>query len=233
MARRVAAWLGMGLLVSLSARAEEPDRYARPRAAMVKGLRSLGYGDERVLAAMGEVPRHLFVPEEHRKDAYDDRPLPIGEGQTISAPHMVARMTELLQLRASDRVLEIGTGRGYAAAVAGRLAKEVHTIEIMEPLCEAAKETLPRAGAQNVFVYCGDGYKGIPEKAPFDKISVTAAPDHIPPALVEQLARRGRMVIPVGPEGRDQKLQLVLKDEKGGVRVESLDDVRFVPFLRK
>ena len=160
-------------------------------------LRSRGIDDPRTLRAMAKVPREKFVPNELRNSAYDDRPLPIGYGQTISQPFIVALMTQRLQPKASDRVLEIGTGSGYQAAVLSELAGEVYTIEIVRPLAQHAEVVLRELGYNNVHVKAGDGYKGWPEHAPFDGIIVTAAPDHIPQPLVEQLKEGGRMVIPV------------------------------------
>ncbi|MDB4433364.1 protein-L-isoaspartate(D-aspartate) O-methyltransferase [bacterium] len=185
-----------------------------------------GVRDSRVLAAMSKVPRHEFVPPELRGRAYQDRPLPIGHGQTISQPYVVAAMTEALELGGEERVLEIGTGSGYQAAVLGELCREVFTIEIVEALAERAKGDLERLGYENVEVRAGDGYGGWPERAPFDAIMVTAAPDHVPEALVEQLALGGRLVLPVGRYV--QELMLIVRTSEG-VRRERLMDVRFVP----
>jgi protein-L-isoaspartate(D-aspartate) O-methyltransferase len=185
--------------------------------------------DERTIAAMLAVPRHRFVPSEQRPHAYEDRPLPIGEDQTISQPYIVASMTELLQLRPGMKVLEIGTGSGYQAAVLAQITPWVFTIEIKGPLCERAKGTLKRLGYTTVQVRHADGYHGWKEQAPFDAIIVTAAAPQVPPPLVEQLKPGGRMVIPVGPPMLVQSLRLVTKDEKGRVRSKSLYGVRFVP----
>jgi protein-L-isoaspartate(D-aspartate) O-methyltransferase len=185
-----------------------------------------GVRDPRVLAAMLAVPRHELVPEAVRAHAYEDRPLPIGEGQTISQPYIVAVMTELLALDGSERVLEVGTGSGYQAAVLSGLASEVYTIEIVPELARRAAADLARLGYANVHVREGDGYGGWPEQAPFDAIVVTAAPDHVPEPLVAQLALGGRMVVPVG--GLIQDLVLVRR-EADGVRQEHGLGVRFVP----
>ncbi len=182
--------------------------------------------DTRVLQAMRDVPRHEFVPEARRPAAYEDHPLPIGHGQTISQPYIVAFMTEKLKPDKEDRVLEIGTGSGYQAAILSRLVKEVYTIEIVEPLGRQAAEALTRTGCTNVFTRIGDGYKGWPEKAPFDAVIVTCAPDHVPQPLVDQLADGGRMIIPVGKWS--QNLVLLRKTE-GQVRQEAVLAVRFVP----
>ena len=190
-----------------------------------------GIADERVLAAMRTVPRHEFVPEEQRHIAYDDSPLPIGHGQTISQPYIVALMTEQLRPQPQDRVLEIGTGSGYQAAVLSGLVKEVFTIEIIAPLAKRAETDLRRLGYTKVFVRAGDGYKGWPEQAPFDSVIVTCAPDQVPRLLVEQLKEGGRMVIPMGPEGGVQELYL-LEKRGGEVKQKAILPVRFVPMTR-
>lgn len=185
-----------------------------------------------VLAAMRKVARHDFVPAAVADRAYGDYPLPIGEGQTISQPFIVGTMTEVLEVKPGDRVLEIGTGSGYQAAILGELAREVYTIEIIEPLARRSRETLERLGYKNVFVRAGDGYRGWPEAAPFDSIIVTCAPDHIPRPLVNQLRIGGLMVIPVGQELRGvwsaQQLVVVRKTPKGMER-QAIMDVQFVP----
>jgi len=201
------------------------------RAAMVD--EQLGARDirlPRVLDAMRRVPRHLFVPEPQRGNAYGDHPLPIGHGQTISQPYIVAFMTQAIDVRPTDRVLEIGTGSGYQAAILGELAKEIYTIEIVTPLAERARETLASLGYRNVHVRAGNGYLGWPEQAPFDRIIVTAAPDDVPPALVEQLKAGGLMAIPVGDVS--QELRILRKTATG---LETLDTlpVRFVPMTGK
>ena len=188
--------------------------------------------DTRVLDAMRRVPRHLFVPPAQQKDAYEDRPLPIGHGQTISQPYMVAIMTELARPLSEHRALEIGTGSGYQAAILSELVREVFTIEIVEPLGTEARERLRRLGYKNVEVRIGDGYAGWPEKAPFDLIIVTAGAAHIPEPLVAQLKPGGRMVIPVGPHWQTQILKLITKDANGKARTEDIMPVRFVPLVR-
>jgi protein-L-isoaspartate(D-aspartate) O-methyltransferase len=185
-------------------------------------------GDRRVLDAMRRVPRHRFVPDRLRGRAYENRPLPIGEGQTISQPLIVALMTHLLDLDRDDRVLEIGTGSGYQAAVLAELAGEVFSIEIVEPLGKQAAEVLAELGYGGIRLRIGDGYLGWPESAPFDAIIVTCAPDHVPGPLREQLAEGGRLVIPVGEAGTVQQLILEEKREGRLIRREVLD-VRFVP----
>ena len=188
--------------------------------------------DEEVLAALRSVPRHEFVSEGLRSAAYADRPLPIGHGQTISQPYVVARMTALLRPEAGDRMLEVGTGSGYQAAVLAEIVESVHTIEIIEPLAESASARLERLGYADVRVRHGDGYFGWPEAAPFDGIVVTAAASHIPPPLMDQLAPGGRMVIPVGPPLQVQSLMLVEKRADGSVVQRHVMPVRFVPFTR-
>jgi len=185
----------------------------------------------RVAKAMREVPRHEFVPPSRRHAAYENRPLPIGHGQTISQPFIVALMTDLLELTPDARVLEVGTGSGYQAAVLSLLAKEVFSIEIVRPLGEQASEVLQRLGHSNVTTRIGDGYGGWPEHAPFDGIIVTAAASHIPPALVAQLKAGGRLVIPVGE--LSQELMVVEKKADGTVRERRIVPVAFVPFTRE
>ena len=185
-----------------------------------------GVRDPRVLEALVQVPRDRFVPPEYRRNAYDDSPLPIGYEQTISQPYIVAYMTEALGLRGDERVLEIGTGSGYQAAVLAEIVPEVWSIEIVEPLGERARATLAELGYDNVHVRIGDGYQGWPEEAPFDAIILTAAPDHVPQPLVDQLAVGGRMILPVGR--RHQELALLERTPEGVERRELLP-VRFVP----
>ena len=189
--------------------------------------------DPRVLDSMRKTPRHSFVPAELVVQAYDDRPLPIGYGQTISQPYIVAKMTELLEPKGGHHVLEIGTGSGYQAAVLSPLVAEVYSIEIIEPLGTAARRRLDTLGYKNVEVRVGDGYFGWPEKGPFDGIIVTAAANHIPPPLVEQLKPGGRMVIPVGNPFQTQTLMLVTKGSKGphDLQVRNLMPVAFVPLV--
>lgn len=186
--------------------------------------------DARVLEAMRKVPRHEFVPEAMRAGAYDDSPLPIGYDQTISQPYIVAYMSEALQLDRSHRVLEIGTGSGYQAAILGELAREVFTIEIVEPLATRSRHTLARLGYTNVHVRAGNGYLGWPEEAPFDRVMVTAAPDAVPPALVEQLKIGGLMAIPVGVGVQELR---ILRRTAGGLETLRTLPVRFVPMTGK
>jgi protein-L-isoaspartate(D-aspartate) O-methyltransferase len=185
--------------------------------------------DPRVMAAMGKVPRHEFVPVYVRDLAYRNRPLGIGHGQTISQPYIVALMTDLLRLEPGDRVFELGTGSGYQAAILAELAGEVYTVEIIEPLGKKARATLKALHYDNVRVRIGDGYYGWEKHAPFDAIVVTAAASHIPPPLIRQLKPGGRMVIPVGSRFMTQELVLVEKDGKGRVTTRQILPVRFVP----
>jgi protein-L-isoaspartate(D-aspartate) O-methyltransferase len=206
------------------------DVYAEARRSMVEyQIRSRGVQDPSVLAAMETVPRHEFVPEEYLQSAYSDGALPIGYGQTISQPYIVALMTELLELDEGDRVLEIGTGSGYQAAVLAEIVDEVYTVEIIPELAKAARERLDRLGYGNIVSANADGYYGWEKYAPYDAIIVTAAPDHVPPALVEQLKDGGRMVIPVGPVGWYQTLWLITK-QGGQVEYHNKGGCQFVPF---
>jgi protein-L-isoaspartate(D-aspartate) O-methyltransferase len=209
-------------------------------------LSGRGIKDRPVLAAMGKVPREEFVPADQRPFAYDDRPLPIGEGQTISQPYIVALMTELLEIKPGDKALEIGTGSGYQAAILAELtrgapgaptsgaaqsAASVYTIEILPTLAQRAEQTLKRLGYAGVKVKTGDGYLGWPEHAPFDAIIVTCAPEEVPKPLADQLREGGRMVIPVGPQWTSQTLYL-LRKEKGKLAQQSVIPVLFVPMVR-
>ncbi|MCP9449597.1 MAG: protein-L-isoaspartate(D-aspartate) O-methyltransferase [Nitrospira sp.] len=196
------------------------DQYIIPR----------GIEDPAVIAAMRQVPRHRFVPGAYSLFAYVDGPLPIGHGQTISQPSLVAEMTAQLQLRKTDKVLEVGTGSGYQAAILAELAGEVFTVEIVEPLARRAEQTLADLGYRNVKVRVGDGYEGWPEEAPFDAIIVTAAPDHVPQPLLDQLAIGGRLILPVGTYS--QLLELHRRTETGYER-KILMSVRFVPLVRQ
>lgn len=206
---------------------DQDEQFARMREDMVRTqIAARGVRDERVLAAMREVPRHLFVPPEMRPSAYDDRPLPIGEGQTISQPYIVGLMSELLGVGPGDRVLEIGTGSGYQAAVLAAMGCEVYSIEIRESLALSAGERLEGAGYPGVHLRVGDGYQGWPQAAPFAGIIVTAAPDRIPEPLLEQLRMGGRMVIPVGDFYQTLK---VLTRTEDGVTERPVIPVRFVP----
>jgi len=191
-----------------------------------------GITDPVVLGAMRRVPRHLFVPEEIAGEAYEDRPLPIGYDQTISQPYIVALMTELLNVKRGQKVLEVGTGSGYQAAVLAEIVDSVWTIEILEPLARSAGDRLKKLGYGNVTVRCGDGYAGWKEHAPFDAIIVTAAAEQIPPLLIEQLKEGGRMVIPVGPAFSIQSLFLVEK-QGGRITTHNVAAVRFVPMIKQ
>ena len=199
------------------------------RTMVVHDIKGRGVKDRQVLAAMGKVPRHLLVDARYRHDAYADHPLPIGEGQTISQPYVVALMTEALGLKPTDRVLEIGTGSGYQAAILAEIAKEVYSIEIRKTLAERASVKLKELGYATVRVKYGDGYFGWEEQAPFDAIIITAAVNHIPPPLIRQLKEGGRLILPLGSTGFYQTLTLVTKEKKGELDVRQLDPVKFVP----
>jgi protein-L-isoaspartate(D-aspartate) O-methyltransferase len=197
---------------------------------MVKeDIQGRGINDERVLQAMLKVKRHLFVPESYRPLAYEDRPLPIGEGQTISQPYIVALMTSQLHLKSEDKVLEIGTGSGYQAAVLAELCKEVYSIEIIEQLARTAQERLEAMGYKNVWVKSGDGFYGWAEHAPYDAIIITCAAALIPERLVEQLREGGRMVLPLGDEPFHQSLTVLTKKREGKIEKQQITDVVFVP----
>ena len=210
-----------------SAAAQQRDQYRLARQHMVEAhLRSRDIVDPTVLQVMAKVPRHLYVPGRNRSDAYRDHPLPIGKGQTISQPYIVAYMTQALELDSTDRVLEIGTGSGYQAAVLAEIATQVFTIEIIPSLAENARSLLAEIGYDNVHVRSGDGYFGWPEAAPFDAIIVTAAPPRVPQALVDQLADGAHLVIPVG----EQFQELIrITRERDVIRKERMLPVRFVP----
>jgi protein-L-isoaspartate(D-aspartate) O-methyltransferase len=206
--------------------------FLEERAHMVQTQmvqRSPSIRDSQVLEAMRQVPRHLFVPWSVKRMAHEDHPLPIGHGQTISQPYIVALMTEALQLKSNSKVLEIGTGSGYQAAVLSELTPQVFTMEIITPLADEARERLQKLGYHTVKVRKGDGYFGWPEEGPFDGIIVTCAAGHIPPPLISQLRRGGRMVIPLGGVYQVQRLMVVTKDRDGRVRTKELLPVRFVP----
>ncbi len=208
--------------------AAEEDPYAERRREMVENqLRARDITDQRVLEVMARVPRHRFVPEDQRRRAYNDHPLPIGHGQTISQPYIVALMTQLAAPKPGDRALDVGTGSGYQAAVLAELCKEVFSIEIVEPLAAEAKKRLAELGYKNIQVRAGDGYRGWPEHAPFDVIIVAAAPNHVPQPLVDQLAPGGRLVLPVG--GYPQQLTLITKGADGTIRRRVIAPVLFVP----
>lgn len=223
--------------------AEAQDAYARERKRMMDDITALtretrletgraALGD-RVMAAMTKVPRHEFVPADQKRNAYANRPLPIGMGQTISQPFIVALMTDLMGVKPGDRVLEIGTGSGYQAAVLGELAGAVYTIEIVEPLGREAAERLNRLGYRNVVTRIGDGYQGWAEHAPFDAIMVTAAPRDVPQPLIDQLKPGGRLVVPVGGQGAGQALLVIEKHPDGRITRREVLGVRFVPLTDK
>jgi len=219
------------LLASLAQASPDPFLEARRRMVQEQ-IRARGITDERVLQAMLKVPRHLFVDQKYWPEAYNDYPLPIGYGQTISQPYIVALMTQNLALRPGNRVLEIGTGSGYQAAILAELTDQVYTIEIIPPLAQAARKRLQQLGYTRIQVKTGDGYLGWPEHQPFDAIIVTAAPDHVPPPLIRQLREGGRMVIPVGPPGLVQTLWKITK-VKGELQFTNLGQVLFVPLVRR
>jgi protein-L-isoaspartate(D-aspartate) O-methyltransferase len=228
--RRALQFLILGAVATTGCGQEPPtaaDLAAQRQRMVEQQLKPRGIKDERVLAAMAKVPREEFVSADARGDAYEDGPLPIGYDQTISQPYIVAFMTEQLRPKPSDRVLEIGSGSGYQAAILAELVAEVYTIEIVEPLGKSAEATLQRLGYKNVHLKVGDGYKGWPEEAPFDAIIVTCAPDKVPQPLVDQLKDGGRMVIPVGDRFAQQ---LYLLEKKNGQLKQSATlPVRFVP----
>jgi protein-L-isoaspartate(D-aspartate) O-methyltransferase len=207
-----------------------PENFAAARSRMVEDqLRGRDIVDERVLAAMERVPRELFVPEDEREHAYADAALPIGHGQTISQPYMVARICEVLALQGNERVLDVGTGSGYQAAVLAELAGEVFTIERIPELAEQARKNLAAAGCEDVIVEVGDGTLGLPERAPFDAIAVAAAAPVLPQRLYDQLEPRGRLAVPVGGRG-GQRLELVIRSPEGPAVVRSVP-CRFVPLV--
>jgi protein-L-isoaspartate(D-aspartate) O-methyltransferase len=208
------------------------DPYVQKRQDMVdKDIKDRGIKDKKVLEVMGMIPRHLFVDEDLRNRAYADYPLPIGEGQTISQPYVVALMTEALRLKPTDRVLEIGTGSGYQAAVLSEIVKEVFTIEIRKNLADMASKRLKDLGYSNVKVKYADGYFGWEEYAPFDAIIITAAANHIPPPLIKQLKEGGRLIVPLGSMVYYQTLTIVTKKKKEELDVEQMGSVAFVPMV--
>ncbi|MEW6068787.1 MAG: protein-L-isoaspartate(D-aspartate) O-methyltransferase [Nitrospirota bacterium] len=205
------------------------DPYVQKRQVMIeKDIKGRGIKDKKVIEVMGRIYRHLFVDEHLRDMAYADHPLPIGEGQTISQPYVVALMTEALRLKTTDRVLEIGTGSGYQAAVLAEIVKEVYTIEIRKPLADMADKRLKELGYKNIKVKYADGYFGWEEYAPFDAIIITAAANHIPPPLIKQLKEGGRLIVPLGSTVYYQTLTVATK-KKGDLDVEQMGSVRFVP----
>ena len=222
--------------LSFSGREEMKDmdvenKFKDLRSELVQTLILEGIKDEMVLEAISKVPRHKFIPNDQKSAAYENRALPIGEGQTISQPYIVALMTELADVKEDSKVLEIGTGSGYQAAILSVIAKDVYSIEYIEVLGLRAKDKLNELGYSNVFVKIGDGYKGWPEFGPFDSIIVTAAIDHIPEPLIEQLARGGKMVIPVKNNYFSEDLMVIEKSLDGTISSRSTIPVRFVPFL--
>ena len=243
MTRVVVVVVVAGLLVgavALAARARRPppDRQTAVQAWQGEArrmvdtqLRARGIRDPRVLDAMARVPRHQYVPPDEQLRAYADSPLPIGYGQTISQPYIVAFMTEALHVAPTDRVLEIGTGSGYQAAILGELARDVYTIELVPELAERARRSLAAAGYRNVHVRQGDGYQGWPDQAPFDKVIVTAAPEIVPQALVDQLGVGGTLILPVGPQHGAQELRILTKTAAGVTSERSLP-VQFVPMVK-
>jgi protein-L-isoaspartate(D-aspartate) O-methyltransferase len=228
-------FFSLWLLVScVSCRVEESvssDFEAQRERMVQEQIEKRGVKDVKVLQALRRVARHKFVPEQYRSQAYMDCPLPIGAGQTISQPFIVAFMTEILGLNSSKKVLEVGTGSGYQAAILAEICDKVYTIEIIESLGEKARDLLSRLGYSNIHVRIGDGYKGWKESSPFDAIIVTCAPTHIPDPLKDQLTEGGKMIIPVGGAG-SQELILLVK-EKGQLIERSIFPVRFVPMLKE
>ena len=228
---KIVLLLASALLMCISTVTGQED-YIFQRKQMVKWqLQARDINDLATLTAMLNVPRHAFVPDTMKEHAYTDRPLPIGNGQTISQPYIVAFMTQALHLKSDYRVLEIGTGSGYQAAVLAKIVDSVYTIEIVEDLAKASKKRLKDLGYANVIVKCGDGYHGLPSRAPFDAIMVTAGADSIPQPLIDQLKIGGSMIIPVGPHNEVRQLVLVTK-KKNKVHTRNLMPVRFVPFTR-
>ncbi len=227
-------WTTAVLLAPLALMAVAGEDDAARRKRMVdEQIASREIRDPRVLAALRKVPRHEFVPDRLRDSAYEDGPLPIGFGQTISQPYIVALMTELLQVRPGHKVLEIGAGSGYQAAVLAEITDQVYTVEIIEPLATQAADRLRRLGYDKVKVLHADGFHGWKEHAPFDAIIVTAASDLVPPPLIEQLKPGGRMAIPLGGPFQQQWLVLIEKDAAGQIRTRNVAPVAFVPFTRE
>lgn len=220
------------MLVSLQAAGASPEYQEERRQMVEKQIMARGVTNDAVVAAMGKVPRHLFIPEKRRRDPYGDHPVPIGYGQTISQPYIVAYMTQALDVEPDDNVLEVGTGSGYQAAVLAEITTNVYSIEIIPELAKHARQALTEAGYDGVTTRHGDGYYGWEEEGPWDAIVVTAAAEHVPPPLVQQLKAGGRMMIPVGSRFGTQYLLLVEKNQKGEVSTRNLMPVRFVPLTR-
>ncbi|MGE5444723.1 MAG: protein-L-isoaspartate(D-aspartate) O-methyltransferase [Ignavibacteriales bacterium] len=219
--------LSIFLLANFSIPEDDNNVYAQKRWEMVETqIISRGIRDSKLIRAMLKIPRHKFVPENLRDIAYGDNPLPVGIEQTISQPYIVALMTELLRLNSGEKVLEVGTGSGYQTAILAEMGCKVYTIEILEPLSEKAQQVLKSLGYEDIHYKIGDGYRGWPQFAPFDAIIVTAAPDHMPQPLIEQLNTNGRMIIPVGAQY--QELLLIKKTDKG-TDMKTITPVRFVP----
>lgn len=213
--------------------AQDDSSYDAARETMVREqITARGIRDARVIEALRQVPRHLFIPAAERERAYADGPVAIGQGQTISQPYIVALMTELVRPQSGDRVLEIGTGSGYQAAVLARLVSHVYTIELEETLARGATAVLRELKYDNITVRTGDGYAGWPEHAPFDIVIVTAAPEQIPQPLIDQLKPGGRLIVPVGPRFTVQQLQLLEKNTGGEIRTRNVSPVMFVPLRR-
>ncbi len=232
--RAAGGWIFLGFILTAAAYEMTDEDFSRKRDQMVTGqIQSRGVMDPEVIAAMRRVPRHFFVPKGFQHLAYEDHPLEIGHGQTISQPYIVGLMSQLLGTARGDKVLEIGTGSGYQAAVLAEMGTEVYTIEIVEALARRAEEALQSLGYKNVQVRAGDGYQGWPEHAPYDGIIVTAAPEEIPQPLIDQLKKGGTMVVPVGPAGNIQRLMLIRKEPDGTLTRTALDPVRFVPMVRE
>jgi protein-L-isoaspartate(D-aspartate) O-methyltransferase len=229
--RRIIASVSIILYMFLSQHLFASDPYESKRQKMVRSdIEGRGIKDGKVLEVMGKIPRHLFVDSKYMRAAYEDHPLPIGEGQTISQPYVVALMTEALKLKPTDKVLEIGTGSGYQAAVLAEIVKDVYTIEIRKSLADMARKRLKDLGYRNVKVKYADGYFGWEEYAPFDAIIITAAANHIPPPLIKQLREGGRLILPLGSTVYYQTLTLAVK-RKGAIDVEQMGSVAFVPMI--
>ncbi len=216
----------------LNADCLDPDIYENERSNLVDELEKQGIHDQNILTIFKYIKRHLFMPTTTWKQAYENCPVPIGYGQTISQPYIVALMTEKLNVQPTDRILEVGTGSGYQAAILAELAQHVYTVEIVPELAQRAEHALKEHGIRNVHVYTGDGYKGLPEKAPFDKIILTAAPEIVPEALKQQLKLGGLMIAPVGVQGDIQKLILIERLSQNQFSETTITDVRFVPMVK-